>query len=253
MTNEPPRPDSDAIERVRRPIVYRVPEMDAVRVHSNLKYANTCEPRMLMDVYVPPTEVVHAKRAAVVMIHGGVPGPFPVKDMGTFRSWGRLIASQGMVGVAFTHRMLWPLAQLDESAKDVQSAIDYVRANAYLFGVDADRICIMAWSAGGLLLPAVLKDQPEYVRCVVGLYPLLNENWTADPNTPTLIARAGQDAIPRLNEILDRFAERAAAAGSPVTILNHPAGVHGFDVETDDERTREIIQTTLGFIGARTR
>ena len=65
---------------------------------------------------------------------------------------------------------------------------------------------------------------------------------------PLFVARAGRDAIPTLNERLDRFVAAALAANAPITLLNHPAGVHGFDVENDDERSREIIRAALEFM-----
>ena len=66
-----------------------------------------------------------ARRPIVMLVHGGVPTSLPVKDMGAYRSWGRLIAAQGMVAVTFTHRLRWPLSQVQESASDVRAAIDF--------------------------------------------------------------------------------------------------------------------------------
>ncbi len=42
---------------------------------------------------------------------------------------------------------------------------------------------------------------------------------------PMLIARAGRDEVPLLNEALDRFTAKALAANAPLTVINHPAGV----------------------------
>ena len=56
------------------------------------------------------------------------------------------------------------------SAGDVADAIAYVRANAGSLGIDKDRLCIAAYSAGGPMLSPFLARAPEYVRCVVGFY-----------------------------------------------------------------------------------
>ena len=61
------------------------------------------------------------------------------------------------------------------------------------------------------------------------------------------IARAGLDH-PRLNESIDRFIARALAANAPLNVANHPQGHHGFDVEDDHPRTREIIARSIAFI-----
>ena len=67
------------------------------------------------------------------------------------------------------------------------------------------------------------------------------------PVPPLFIARAGRDAMPLLNNGLDRFVASALAANVPLTLLNHPAGVHGFDSQNDDDRSREILRAAIAF------
>ena len=64
---------------------------------------------------------------------------------------------------------------------------------------------------------------------------------------PVLVARAGLDDD-WINQGTDAFVR--AAWGKKVTLdfLTHPQGQHGFDIFNDDERTRDIIKKTLGFI-----
>jgi hypothetical protein len=64
------------------------------------------------------------------------------------------------------------------------------------------------------------------------------------------VARAGLDGIPGINDSIDRFARVALTQNSPITIVNHPRGEHGFDTQTDDERSREIIRSALTFMRA---
>ena len=206
-----------------------------------------------------------ARRPIVMLVHGGVPTSLPVKEMGAYRSWGRLLAAQGMVAVTFTHRLRWPLRQLQESAADVRAAIDLVRASASKFNAHPDRMCIAAYSAGGPLLTVALQDERRYVRCQLAIYPLVDvqgfgaadeakfalKTYVDRPSFPPLfLARAGRDAIPTLNERLDAFIGSAIAANAPITIVNHPTGAHGFDVANDDERSREIIRAALEFMKA---
>ena len=67
---------------------------------------------------------------------------------------------------------------------------------------------------------------------------------------PMLIVRAARDEVPMLNDALDRFVARALGANAPVTVINHPSGVHGLDNQNDDERSREIIRSTIEFMRA---
>lgn len=265
MEERSPALDKAALQRAMRPIVLTAPGMERAVVHSNLEYTNSDDPLVRMDVYVPPDMKAGERRPIVMFVHGGVPASLPVKEMGAYRSWGRLIAAHGMVAVTFTHRLRWPLSQVHEAASDVRAAIDFTRASASKFNADPDRMCIAVFSAGGPLATVALQDRRNYVRCQLAIYPLVDirgfgvadeakfalETYLREPAfTPLFLARAGRDSIPTLNERLDRFVGSAIAANAPITIMNHPNGAHGFDVENDDERSREIIRAAVAFMQA---
>jgi acetyl esterase/lipase len=161
-------------ERVMPPVVYRLPGMDAVTVHSNLKYSDVDNPFLLMDIYTPPRLSSDATLPVVMLIHGGACARYKPKDWGFFQSWGRLIAASGMAAVMFTHRLGYPKPCLTEAALDVNNAIDYVRSNAASFNADPDRIGLVAWSAGGPLLSAVIRQEPPFVRCLLAFYAYLD-------------------------------------------------------------------------------
>ncbi len=179
------------------------------------------------------------------MIHGGSKPEYRAKDWGVFKSWGRLLAASGMVGVAFTHRLGYPEPFLEEATADLAHALSYVRTNAEAWQADADRIGLMAFSAGGPLLAGPMSENPPFVRCVAALYSFLG----MQPSTlPMFLARAGQDAVPGLNAAMDQFIAASLAANAPLTVVNHPAGEHGFDMLNDDDRSREIIRGLLAFL-----
>lgn len=271
-----------AREVAAMPVVYSVPGMDRVAVRRDLKYARAAEPHLLMDVYTPPRLRRGESRPAVVFIHGGVPAGSRVKEMAVFKSWGRLAAASGMVGVTFTHRLGNRAPRLSDAAADVAAAVEHVRANAASLGVDKDRICLVAFSAGGPLLSAAMRERPAYVRCLVAFYAYLDIRQSESHRAhepaealerfspvaqlaggstglaPMFVARAGLDEVPGMNDSIDRFTREATAANAALTVVNHPRGVHAFDIFTDDERSREIIrgalafmQTHLGVAGAR--
>jgi acetyl esterase/lipase len=177
-----------------------------------------------------------------------------------------------MVGVTFTHRLGYPNPLLAEAASDVNAALNYIRANADSLNIDKDRICLAAYSAGGPMLSIAMRDKPQYVRCLVAFYAFMDiqqselhrTNETADmvktysPITylandagkipPIFIARAGLDEIPTMNDSIDRFIREAISKNAPITVANHPQGVHGFDNQNDDDRSREIVQSVLAFM-----
>jgi acetyl esterase/lipase len=259
-------------EIVMMPVVYRIPDMDQVQVKPNLHYTRVNQPHLLMDVYLPPDLSPDERRPAVLFIHGNVPPRSPAKNMGIFTSWGRLVAASGMVGVTFTHRLGYPESQLSEAANDINSALDYVRNNADSLGIDKGQICLAAYSGGGPLLSMAMRDNAHYVRCLVAFYAFMDirqsslyeANETPEmlksfsPITylangagkiaPLFIARAGLDETPAMNDSIDRFIYEAISQNAPITVINHPQGVHGFDNQNDDDRSREIIQGALAFM-----
>jgi hypothetical protein len=61
------------------------------------------------------------------------------------------------------------------------------------------------------------------------------------------IARAGLDDE-GLNAGLDRFVQLALKNNVSIEVLNHATGHHGFDIEDDNTRTREILKRTIEFL-----
>ena len=262
-------------ERVARPVVYRLPDMDRVCVISNLKYSEVDNPYLLMDVYLPPDLEPHERRPVVVFIHGGAGPEHKPKDWGMFQSWSRLVAAAGMVAVMFTHRFSPPPnLLLVEAASDLNAALQYLRSNADSFQADGDCVGVCAWSSGGELLTPLLREMPIFVRCLVAFYALLDVQQYAPPGNaealrylkafsalaslpedastlmPMLVIRAGRDEIPTLNDALDRFVAKALAANAPITVINHPVGGHGFDTfgHKGDERAKQIVRSSIEFM-----
>jgi len=167
---------------------------------------------------------------------------------------------------------------VDEAGADLLDAIAFVRKRAAEFHADPDRICVGFYSAGGVVSGVLLREAPGYLKCVVLYYPYLDlehlKNKTifreahsaahvdslanysprgaigrpAASLPPILLARAGRDEIPHLNESVDRFVATALERNVGLDFYTHPTGVHGFDLLTRDARTREIIGQTLSFL-----
>jgi hypothetical protein len=68
------------------------------------------------------------------------------------------------------------------------------------------------------------------------------------PGTSLLIVRAGRDEMPGLNAALDRFVAAALARNLPLSLINHAAGPHAFDLLDDSATTREAVRQVLQFL-----
>jgi len=234
------------------------------------------------DVFLPPPQRDGAPRAGVVFIHGGlVPGTqrvSPKDDIPSYREWGSLVASAGLVAVTFSHRLTTD-DNLDTAADDVMELLRVVRRRAAEWQLDPDRLCVAVFSAGGPLASLFLREPQPGVRCVAMYYPFLDTEHTA-VNTefrrahtpervaelsrfsprlavlsngprvpPLLIARGGRDVIPGINASIERFVQAALWVNAPLDLYVHPTGPHGFDMTaTPDPRAAEIVAATLDFL-----
>jgi acetyl esterase/lipase len=154
-----------------------------LRVESNIVFGKGGDIDLLLDVYQPPQGVT-PKRMGIIHLFGGgftsgnKNAGYIVNDV---RALGRL----GYTNISANYRLqsqgLWP-AQIH----DTKAAIRWVRANAAKIGIDADKIAIAGYSAGGMLslLSAGTNGVAEFegtggnagvssnVQAGIGVYPL---------------------------------------------------------------------------------
>jgi acetyl esterase/lipase len=244
-------------EMIRLPVVYTVPGMADVRVREGLVYKTAEGSPLHFDSYAPPAG--SGARPAVILIHGG-PGPgLGVRRWGLYVSYARMLAASGMNAIAFDHRLLG-LDRYPDSALDVADLVRHVRAEAGALGIDPTRLALWAFSGGGPLLAAPLRDRPSWLKLVVAYYAVMhafgNDQDEAfsmvaalgpdASNAPQIVlARAGRDMFPEINPSIDRFVAAANSAGATVDLLTHPTGRHSFDILDPGDRSTQIIERTL--------
>src|SRR5205814_5105172 len=119
-----------------------------LRVDKDIVFGKGGDIDLLLDVYLPPQGVT-PKRMAIIHLFGGgfssgnKNAGYIVNDV---RALGRLGYTNVSANYRLTGQGLWP-AQIH----DTKAAIRWVRANAAKIGIDADKIAIAGYSAGGLL------------------------------------------------------------------------------------------------------
>jgi acetyl esterase/lipase len=217
---------------VDAPVVFTVPGMETVRVLRDLQYSDASE-KLKMDVYTPAT--TSGPLPVVLFVHGGVSSdvPYPPKEWGIYKSWGRLVAASGMAAFTFNHRLGFPDPQLQEVSGDVRTAIDFVRAHASEFRIDPEPMCIATYSAGGPLLAEFIAHPDKHVRCLVKKFLTLEaiEFYSAATEVrirlgdmpPMFIGRGGRDQIAGIDESVDAFVCAALEVNAPITLGESPA------------------------------
>jgi hypothetical protein len=86
------------------PLVHPLPDPGRVEVRAGLGYAGFGGRELAMDLYLPAGRDPGAL-PAVLLVHGEAPPELlrGVLGWGQYQGWGRLLAGEGLAGVAFEH------------------------------------------------------------------------------------------------------------------------------------------------------
>jgi len=217
--------------------VYPVPSPGNFTQRSNLVYQQTGDTALALDLFLP-TRSTGKKPFPIFVIFNGFGGSF-MKTSPQSQAWAKAATAHGFAAITAE-------STPGHTGEDFDSLAFYLKRHAQDLRVDPERIVVVAWSGNvSAGLPAVEDPQRKAVKAAIVYY-----GW-ADVqqirlDLPVLFVRAGLDQ-PLANESIDRRIASAIAANAPWTVLNYPAGRHGFDVLDDNEISREIIAETFRF------
>jgi len=231
------------------PLVHPLPDPDRVEVRRGLGYASFGGRELAMDLYRPAGREEGARLPAVLLVHGEAPPELlrGVLGWGQYQGWGRLLAGEGLAGVAFEHSAVAE-AGFEAVVDQVGAALAAVRDRAGQLGLDPGRLAVAGFSAGVPLSGAVLAaGRVDGVRCAALCYGPPGDLEPRPELPPLLVVRAGKDD-PDLNGGLDHFVAAAADRGLPVELVEVPDGHHAFDVLDDDDASRAAIRRVLDFL-----
>jgi acetyl esterase/lipase len=244
------------------PVFYSVPGMEAVRVERDIVFRTAGDTQLKMDIYLPAAAGTYP---VVMLVSGG-----SVNDWRTaafYTSFARVLATQGIAAVNFDKRLARDRNAVPTASEDTLALVDYLQTNASKYGLDTSRLCSWHFSAGGTVAGAMLGEKSP-VSCVVLTYAiaslgegdddsrlapysaLVQARQRGDRLPPTLVVRAGRDAKP-LNDSLEAFVAAALAKNGPVSMINYPAGDHGFEILNDTDETRRVIAQSIAWVKSR--
>jgi hypothetical protein len=252
--------------REKGSIVYEIAGQNDVIVKKDFIYHNDLK----LDIYYPPRFGFQTKLPAVIIVLGYtdeagkklVGSEF--RSYAYFTSWSRVIAASGLAAIIY---------QSTDPEKDIIALLNYIDSNSDKILIDQDRLAAFSVSAHTpTMISTSLGNTPTNFKCAAALYgffltndfkylpqidsisqyrgfktPRLPDpvNWRED--LAILIIRAGKDNVPFINQSLSTFYEDAMIQNLPVTLINYPTGLHGFDVYNNNETTRQIIKNTIDF------
>jgi acetyl esterase/lipase len=252
-----------ALAGLQAAAIAQAPNNSDLRVDKDIVFGKGGDIDLLLDVY-PPPQGVTPKRMAIIHLFGGgfssgsKNAGYIVNDA---RSLGRLGYTSVSANYRLTSQGLWP-AQIH----DTKAAIRWVRANANKIGIDADKIAIAGYSAGGLLslLAAGTNGMAEFegnggnagvssnVQAGIGVYPLASPsgnlfptNLSAEERTkvmeaaspakyigksfaPTIFIHGTADTTVPTSSSID-FYTKLNGAGVPSALTLIQGAAHAFD------------------------
>jgi hypothetical protein len=228
-------------------VLYDIPGMQSIEPR---EFAFTGADGELLPgrVYLPPAidRGRHGQRdpaPGCVVIVEGYPDPGFMKhvgcrfmDMQWSISMAQLIAASGMAAITYANR---------QPAQDAVAIIDYLTTNASELGIDGSRIALWATSGHGPVAISLLHR----ASCAVLSNPMTDTAVSLPPSVPIFVIRSGKDETPGLNVSLDRFTALALAQNQAITLVNHAAAPHSFELYHDSSSTRHILRQALGFLG----
>jgi acetyl esterase/lipase len=217
-----------------------------------------------MDLYYPIDGGNTSGYPVVVFVSGfRTCARHGLRNIRSVKSWGRLVAADGMVGVAYD----------TERPEDLGAVIAHLKENAEELEIDPKRIGL--WSCSSNVPTALwyaMQEDEKDVKFLVSYYGVMlsPDNYQRElhntncrswgcygdelkdverirTDLPLFIVRAGLDG-PDLNNFIDHFMELISGTDVQATYIDYKYGQHGFDFLDREERSIEIIEMTLEFM-----
>lgn len=222
------------------PVVYQVPAMAAVTARTGVVYAKGAEGDLKADLYLPSPAPKETRWPTVVFVNG-VGGK--LNEWEIYRTWARLVAAHGMVGVtAETER--------GKTAENLASLMDVLRRDAASLGIDPERLALWSCSANVPTAYGYLMEKaPAGVKAAVLYYG--NASGPAPrKDLPLFYVLAGRDG-PELNAGIRALWGRAIEAGAPWTMVSAPRLTHAFDGLDEGAESKALVKQTVAFLAER--
>ena len=124
-------------------IVYKIEEVQDIFIKKDIKYTDSANDELTMDIYYPENTEPNKLKPAVIFVTG-YPDPgfkemtgYKLKEVGQYISWARLIAASGFIAITYTN---------SNPVLDINILLKYIVSNSVLLGIDKDKIGIWACS-----------------------------------------------------------------------------------------------------------
>jgi len=220
-------------------VVLEHPDMKNVVLKKDILYLKDDKSSLHIDVYLPPHLKKREKRPAIIFLNGigdeaGLP---PMKSSEIYKSWPKLIAAHGYIGIS-----------METDGSRVHECFDalfnYLAAQGALYHVDADRLGVYAASANTRASASYLMGKNAYsgIKAAVFFYGSIHEG-PYRKDLPVFFVVSEGDAG---NNYADLWPE-VLKNNSPWTIKMASGLPHAFDAFSDNNEARKVVKETISF------
>ena len=236
-----PQPQRSPLSPTNWGVVLDVAATKQVKVRTDVPYMRDARGTLTVDIYTPSDQKPGEKRPAVVFINAvGDRGEDKVKNWEIYKTWPRLVAAFGMVGIS-----------MDADASRIQDSIrgvfDFLTKQGGEHGVDGTRLGLYAASANvtGTTQYLASEGAAKGIRAAALYYGgVPGGNLRTD--LPVLFIVAESD-VPRMGPGLNALWQRVIETKAPWTLLFANGLPHAFDAFSDNDASRRILQQSIAF------
>ena len=222
-----------------RAIVYQVPAMSKVIVKENIEFKKVNDTSLTVDIYYPPAHD-KKKKLPLVIFNNGVGLP-DLPKWRVYRDWAKLMAVNNIIAVNYQSRR-------NNALEDGEALIDFMIQHATDHGIDPQKIGIWTCSANARTgMRLAHKSRPKDIRALVVYYGGPDSLGRLRQDLPTLVVRAGLDAQ-FINASIENFVDQSFKQDARVELINYVDGIHAFDVYTNTQEAKAVIQRTVDFM-----
>lgn len=262
-----PKPEIQSNEQKDPVVFFELPHMDKVIVKKDISYQNIADSTLKMDIYYPPNFDFQKKIPAIIIVYGcSNEGQIELignlfRNWSVHISWCKIIATSGLAAIIY---------ETADPENDIIALSKYIQANHEKLSIDDNNIGAFTCSSNTpVAITSILNSSTNIFKCAVVYYgifltkeleklpqvdsvfgfqnPRLSEPINWNKNVPLYIVKAGLDNDPYAFSSILSFCNNALDQNLPVTLINYPNGLHGFDFLNDNDTTRMIIKNTLDF------
>lgn len=226
-------------------VVYDVPAMKDVKVKTDVTYLKDGQSDLTIDIYTPPDMKAGEKRPAVIFLNaiGDQPNQPKVKSWEIYKSYPRLVAAHGLVGIS----MDADGARIQESLRGI---FDFLEREGARHGVDANSLGVYAASANTTQsITYLMSDEAsKNIKAAALFYGgTPGQNTKIRKDLPVLYILAEGDAPGFFGQQAGNLWQRVLEAKAPWTLVYASNLPHAFDAFTDNDESRRVIQQAIAF------